>query len=116
MSYHRIADASERYVGVKATVKAISAELAEEAYIAADADVLVTKQVIDIAKRKRTPLTTVSSMRKLGKACGIEVNAAAVAIKKVTMFLLAGACFPLVRTLLLPIREHLEQWSYKMLI
>ncbi|MBM7634675.1 ribosomal L7Ae/L30e/S12e/Gadd45 family protein [Geomicrobium sediminis] len=82
MSYHRIADASERYVGVKATVKAISAELVEKVYIAADADVLVTKQVIDIAKRKRTPLTTVSSMRKLGKACGIEVNAAAVAIKK----------------------------------
>ncbi|EZH64453.1 hypothetical protein DH09_21280 [Bacillaceae bacterium JMAK1] len=81
-SHHRIADASERYVGVKATVKTISTDLVDEVYIAADADVLVTKQVIDMATRKRKPLTTVSPMRKLGKACSIEVNAMAVAIKK----------------------------------
>jgi large subunit ribosomal protein L7A len=38
--------------------------------------------VIKTAKELNVPITYVDSMRMLGKACGIDVGAATVAIKK----------------------------------
>ena len=40
------------------------------------------QELLQAAKEMNVPVTRVDSMRKLGKACGIEVGAAAVAIIK----------------------------------
>ena len=48
--------------------------------MAVDADPKVTTKLIQQAHELEVPLLHVDSMKKLGKACGIEVGAAAVAI------------------------------------
>ncbi|GAK13841.1 ribosomal L7Ae/L30e/S12e/Gadd45 family protein [Geomicrobium sp. JCM 19039] len=82
MGYDKVMNAGTRYVGLKRTIKAISDGLATEVFVAEDADHELLRKVSDTAYEKQIPLVMVPSMKKLGKACGIEVNAAAVAIKK----------------------------------
>ena len=43
----------------------------------ADADLLLTKRVVDRCYNMNVPCTQVESMEKLGRACGIDVKAAA---------------------------------------
>lgn len=82
MSYEKVANARTRYVGLKRSLKALSDGVASEVIVAEDANHMLVHEVSEAALRKQIPLLTVPSMKKLGKACGIEVNAAAVAIKK----------------------------------
>lgn len=80
MSYEKVSQAHKIIVGTKQSVKALLNNEVKEMVIAEDADPRVTIKVIQTAESKLIPLTKVSSMKKLGKACGIEVGAAAVAI------------------------------------
>ncbi|WP_096155984.1 MULTISPECIES: 50S ribosomal protein L7ae-like protein [Bacillus] len=80
MSYDKVRQATTFIVGTKQSVKALKAGTATEVIIAEDADAKVTYKVIQTANECKIPITKVDSMKKLGKACGIEVGAAAVAI------------------------------------
>jgi large subunit ribosomal protein L7A len=80
MSYEKVAQAKKVIIGTKQTAKAIKNNRALEVFVASDADSRVVEAVIQEAKQSNVPITYVSSMKKLGKACGIDVGAAAVAI------------------------------------
>ncbi|MGA9226296.1 MAG: 50S ribosomal protein L7ae-like protein [Mesobacillus sp.] len=82
MSYEKVAQANKIIVGSKQTVKALKAGEVMELVIAKDADAKVTAELMRTARDMKTAITYVDSMKKLGKACGIAVSAAAVAITK----------------------------------
>jgi len=81
MSYEKVTQASEIIVGTKQTIKALQNGEVKELVVAEDADFRVTSKVLQIAEEKHVPIVKVDSMKKLGKACGIDVGAATVAIK-----------------------------------
>ncbi|MFC3885286.1 50S ribosomal protein L7ae-like protein [Bacillus songklensis] len=80
MSYEKVAQAKEVIVGTKQTVKALKNGRVKEVFVAKDADLRIIEQVIRTASELQTPIHYVDSMKKLGKACKIEVGASAVAI------------------------------------
>jgi len=80
MPYKRLQAAKEKSVGSKQTVKALKRDLAKLVYVADDADKHVAEPVIKICEEKKVPVVRVDSMKNLGKACGIKVECAAVAI------------------------------------
>lgn len=81
MSYEKVSLAKSVVIGSKQTLKAIKENEVSEVIIADDADRRVTNKVLLAAKENGIPVVKVDSMKKLGKACGIEVGAATVAIK-----------------------------------
>ncbi|MCM3715691.1 50S ribosomal protein L7ae-like protein [Halalkalibacter oceani] len=82
MSYEKVLQADDLIIGTKQTLKALDEGIVSEVIIAIDAEYRVIYKVEALAKTKNIPLVYVDSMKKLGKACGIEVSAAAVALKK----------------------------------
>ncbi|EIJ80025.1 L7Ae-like ribosomal protein [Bacillus methanolicus PB1] len=80
MSYEKVLQARNIIVGTKQAVKALKSGIVLELVIANDADPNLTAKAVDAAKEMNVPVTCVDSMKKLGKACGIEVGAATVAI------------------------------------
>ncbi|GBF12030.1 50S ribosomal protein L7ae-like protein [Tepidibacillus infernus] len=82
MSYEKVKQAKHLSIGLKQTLKAIEQNLAQEIIIAKDADKRLTSKVIQFGAEKNLIVTYVDSMKQLGKASGIEVGAAAVAILK----------------------------------
>ncbi|EWG09225.1 50S ribosomal protein L7ae-like protein [Cytobacillus firmus] len=80
MSYDKVLQAKSIIVGTKQTVKALKLGTIDEVVVASDADPRVTAKVVSTANEMNVPIMYVDSMKKLGKACGIEVGAAAVAI------------------------------------
>jgi large subunit ribosomal protein L7A len=80
MSYEKVAKAKEVIVGTKQTVKALKNQRVQEVFVAKDADLKLVEKVIQTAAEFQTPVSYVDSMKKLGKACDIEVGASAVAI------------------------------------
>ncbi|MFC4736708.1 50S ribosomal protein L7ae-like protein [Bacillus daqingensis] len=82
MSYEKVAQAAEKVVGTKQTLKALESEQVRELVVAEDADQEVLAKALETARELNVPITYADSMKKLGRACGIDVNAAIVAIKK----------------------------------
>lgn len=82
MSYEKVVQAENKVVGTKQTMKALENEQVKELIVAEDADQHILRKAMTLADEKDVPVNTVDSMKKLGKACGIDVNAAIVAIKK----------------------------------
>jgi large subunit ribosomal protein L7A len=80
MSYEKVCQATKIIIGTKQTVKALKDGTANELIIASDADTKVTAGVVKQAQEVNVPIIYVDSMKKLGKACGIEVGASTVAI------------------------------------
>ena len=80
MSYEKVLQAKKLIIGTKQTVKAIQTMDIAEVIVAEDADRRVINKVMQLSVDKNIPVTKVESMKKLGKACGIEVGAATVAI------------------------------------
>jgi large subunit ribosomal protein L7A len=80
MSYEKVLQAKGFIVGTKQTVKALKSGLVTEVLVATDADPKLTAQVIRTAKECNIRITYVDSKKKLGRACGIEVSATAVAL------------------------------------
>jgi large subunit ribosomal protein L7A len=80
MSYDKVSQAKSIIIGTKQTVKALKRGSVKEVVVAKDADPILTSSVIKLAKDQGIAVSVVESMKKLGKACGIEVGAAAVAI------------------------------------
>ncbi|EKN69177.1 putative ribosomal protein L7Ae [Neobacillus bataviensis LMG 21833] len=80
MSYEKVLQAQKVVIGTKQTVKALKDGQVQELVVANDAEPKVTAKVVAEANLFDVPVLYVDSMKKLGKACGIEVGAAAVAI------------------------------------
>jgi large subunit ribosomal protein L7A len=80
MSYEKVLRAKDIAIGTKQTVKALKSGTTKEVILAKDADSKMTAKVASVASEMNVPILYVDSMNKLGKACGIEVSAAAVAI------------------------------------
>lgn len=80
MSYEKVLQAQEVVVGTKQTVRALKEGNVREVVIAEDADKAITDKIVGAAKEANVPVMKVDSMKKLGKACKIQVGAAAVAI------------------------------------
>lgn len=71
-------------VGMKQLKKALRAGRILTAYFAADADPAVTEPVAEACSGNNVPVVWVKTMSQLGKACGIDVGAAAAATVKST--------------------------------
>ena len=80
MSYEKVLQAQKIIIGTKQTVKALKEGKVQEVFVATDAEPKVTAKIVEEALGLDVPVQYVDSMKKLGKACGIEVGAAAVAI------------------------------------
>ncbi|MFT4415714.1 50S ribosomal protein L7ae-like protein [Fredinandcohnia humi] len=80
MSYEKVLQAKKIIIGTKQAVKAIQSSEVVEIVVAEDADRRVINKVLQLAEEQNIPVTQVDSMKKLGKACGIEVGASTVAI------------------------------------
>lgn len=82
MSYEKVKQAKHLAVGLKQTLKAIELGKAQEIIIAKDADKRITSKVIQQCNQKGLTILYADSMKQLGKACGIDVGSATVAILK----------------------------------
>ncbi|MGX6446174.1 50S ribosomal protein L7ae-like protein [Neobacillus sp. K501] len=80
MSYEKVLQANKVIIGTKQTVKALKDGKTKELIVASDVEAKVITNVVNLALDMNIPVTYVDSMKKLGKACGIEVGASAVAI------------------------------------
>ena len=80
--HERLADASRRVVGTKQLLRALDEGKVAQAFVAGDADLLLTKRVTDRCSKMNIPCEQVESMEKLGRACGIDVKAAAAGLLK----------------------------------
>lgn len=80
MSYEKVSQAQKVIVGTKQTVKALKLGIVDEVLVAKDAEPRVIANVISMANEHHVTITYVDSMKRLGKACNIDVGTAAVAI------------------------------------
>ncbi len=72
----------KKTVGVKQSTKAVENGVAAEVIIAKDCEQRVVRNIIELCEKTSVKITYVDSMKQLGKACGIEVEAAVVCILK----------------------------------
>lgn len=83
MSYEKVTQLRNRIIiGTKQTLKAMKNGEVSEVFIADDADKHITQKVAGLAYELGIPCHQVDSMRKLGKASGVEVGASTVAVRK----------------------------------
>lgn len=72
----------KKAIGAKQTARAVEKGLAIKVYLADDADKRVVAPLAQLCGQKAVEVDELSTMAELGKACGIEVAAAAVALLK----------------------------------
>lgn len=82
MSYEKVKQAKNVLIGTKQTKKAVLQGTVEEVIIASDADQHLVDPVVELCKDRGITVSFVDSMKKLGKACGIQVGAAMAALYK----------------------------------
>lgn len=80
MSNDKVKQEIKFVIGTKQTVKALKKNNAKKVIIAKDADPKIISDVVQMATENNVPIQYAESMRKLGKACGIDVGAATVAV------------------------------------
>ena len=81
MSLDVLKDA-KRMIGVKQVTKAVEKDLVLAIYIAQDAEQRLVEPLRTLCSQKKLAINTTPTMVELGKACSIEVGAAAVAVLK----------------------------------
>ncbi len=72
-------DQGKIVVGAKQLRKALKAGNALRVYLASNADPAITEPIENLCREAQVEFTWVDTMQDLGKACGIEVGAAAAA-------------------------------------
>ncbi|SMD16406.1 ribosomal L7Ae/L30e/S12e/Gadd45 family protein [Sporomusa malonica] len=73
---------AKKAIGAKQTARAVEKGLAIKVYLANDADRRVVAPLAQLCAQMGIQLDEAATMIELGKACGIEVGAAAVAVLK----------------------------------
>ena len=71
---------ANRVIGIKQVTKAVRKGVVRDVYIADDADERFLTDLVSLCEEQTVGFTRVGSMEELGKACGIEVGAAAAAV------------------------------------
>ena len=71
--------AKKKVVGLKQTRRAVSAGQAVKVYLACDAEERLISPLLENCRNAGIPVEAEWTMERLGKACGIEVGAAAAA-------------------------------------
>jgi large subunit ribosomal protein L7A len=74
--------AVDKVIGAKQTIKAVDKGQVELVYLAEDADWRIVGPIRILCSNKGITIETIPTMSELGKACGIAVGAAAVAVRK----------------------------------
>lgn len=74
--------AAKKAIGAKQTARAVEKGLACKVYLAHDADRRVIAPLAQLCGQMAVQMDETATMTELGKACGIEVGAAAVAVLK----------------------------------
>jgi large subunit ribosomal protein L7A len=72
-------DSRKMIVGAKQLRKALNKGIARCVFLAENADPAITEPLEELCRQREIPITWVPSMADLGRACGIEVGAAAAA-------------------------------------
>lgn len=72
----------KKAVGIKQTLKAVENGAATTVFIASDADEKVVGKLKELCSKTSVQIAYADSMKLLGKACSIEVGAAAAALLK----------------------------------
>ena len=67
-------------VGTKQLKKALNQGCVQQVFLAANADPAITQMLQSLCQLNQTPYVWVRSMQDLGRACGIDVGAAAAAV------------------------------------
>lgn len=70
----------KKVIGVKQVMKSVNKGLAKQVFLANDAEERIIKPLYELCEQKQIALHREYSMDELGKACMIEVGAAAVAV------------------------------------
>ncbi len=66
-------------VGVKQLKKALNSGRVQRVFLAEDADPMLTEPLAELCRKTHIQCAWVPSMKDLGRACGIDVGAAAAA-------------------------------------
>jgi len=66
-------------IGMKQTMKAIELGIAEEVFVAQDADPRMIARIVQTCEQRGIQLVFADTMRNLGRTCGIDVGAATAA-------------------------------------
>ena len=82
MALDALRQAQQRIVGVKQTEKAVTKQVAAVVYIARDADERVTGKLLSLCQQHAVQTICTESMLDIGRACNINVKAAAAAVLK----------------------------------
>lgn len=72
----------KKVVGAKQTLRAVNSEIVETVYVASDAEVRVTKSVVDACILHGIDIIYVDTMQKLGIMCSIDVGTAIACVLK----------------------------------
>jgi len=75
-------DESKLVIGKKQTLRFLLKNEVSKVFISKDADIHVTKEIMNICKDENIEIVYFENMKDLGKACNISVNAAAAAVLK----------------------------------
>lgn len=73
---------ADRVIGIKQVSKVVGKGLAGQVFLATDADERVMRPLRALCGEKAVEVVEVPTMAALGKACNIEVGAAAAAVLK----------------------------------
>ena len=84
MALEALKQAEKHTVGVKQTEKAVARQVAAVVYIASDADERVTGRLMQLCRENAVPVENTETMLEIGRACGINVKAAAAAAAPAT--------------------------------
>lgn len=80
MPLGRLKQAKKITIGTKQTMKAVQKGTAQVVFVARDADDRVVEPLLKLCEEMVIEVITVDTMAELGKASGIQVGAASVAI------------------------------------
>lgn len=72
--------AARKVVGIKQVSKAVERGDAAAVYLAADAEPRLLQPLRELLQKRLVPLDETATMHELGRACGIDVGASAVAL------------------------------------
>ncbi|HEY8363187.1 MAG TPA: ribosomal L7Ae/L30e/S12e/Gadd45 family protein [Tissierellaceae bacterium] len=74
--------AGKKVVGTKQVKRALNSKDVEVVFVAKDAESRITDEIIKLCNEKQVQIVYVETMKELGNACGIDVNAATAALLK----------------------------------
>ncbi len=80
MPLETLRQAKRKTVGIKQTTKAVLNGAAKVVFVAKDADERVLRELLGACRETKVKVVEADDMAVLGKACGIDVGAAAAAV------------------------------------